>query len=123
MTRDPVHQSTGNNAMHRLQIGVVGVVMVLAMVGMADMLLQGASNERPVGERTDPESAANAASAAIEPAPPTSEPLVDLGVVPDLPSDDAAQALPAQSDTGEAVQRVPDLPAKRQMQERSKDKP
>ena len=123
MTRNPIHQSTGNNAMHRLQIGLVGVVMVLAMVGMADMLLQGASNERPVGERADVQDGADAAAISGEATPAAAGRLVDLGVVPDLPADEAAQPLPAQTDTGEAVQRVPDLPAKGQPRPTPSEKP
>jgi hypothetical protein len=88
MVADKVRNTGGNPIMHRLQIGIAGIFAVLVMVALADMLLQRAGGDMPVDD------SAVAASGTIEPetapvvqAPAASEPLVDLGVVPDLPAE------------------------------------
>lgn len=74
--------------MHRLQIGIAGIFAVLVMVALADMLLQRASGEPPVDDMvvTVPGALEPAAPPVVQ-APAASEPLVDLGVVPDLPAE------------------------------------
>ncbi len=74
--------------MHRLQIGIAGIFAVLVMVALADMLLQRAGGDVPTAV------AGTASPGTMEPdaqpvvqAPAASEPLVDLGVVPDLPAE------------------------------------
>jgi hypothetical protein len=74
--------------MHRLQIGIAGIFAVLVMVALADMLLQRAGGDRSADTITA------TAPGTLEPdpspvvqAPAASEPLVDLGVVPDLPAE------------------------------------
>lgn len=88
MVAEKARNIGGNPIMHRLQIGVAGIFAVLVMVALADMLLQRAGGDIPV------EDIAATAPGAIEPATPplvqapaASEPLVDLGVVPDLPAE------------------------------------
>jgi len=94
---------------HRLQIGIGGVVMVLVTVALADMMLAGASNEQAVDAAATAQPGIVEAPVESAPAPavPNSEPLVDLGVVPDLP--DKQAAAPVQQAAPGAT--VPDLPA------------
>ncbi|MDM7955061.1 hypothetical protein [Blastomonas sp.] len=74
--------------MHRLQIGIAGIFAVLVMVALADMLLQRAGGDVPVEDvaATVPGTLEPAAPPVVQ-APAASEPLVDLGVVPDLPAE------------------------------------
>lgn len=88
MAADKARTSWGNPLMHRLQIGIAGIFAVLVMVALADMLLQRAGGGAPADEAavaqsdlTDP-----VTSPVVQP-PAASEPLVDLGVVPDLPAE------------------------------------
>lgn len=74
--------------MHRLQIGIAGIFAVLVMVALADMLLQRAGGDAATDEMTASQSGALEPSAPpVVQAPAASEPLVDLGVVPDLPAE------------------------------------
>lgn len=88
IARNPARTSAGNPIMHRLQIGIAGIFAVLVMVALADMLLQRASGEPPVDDMvvTVPGALEPAAPPVVQ-APAASEPLVDLGVVPDLPAE------------------------------------
>lgn len=100
---------------HRSQIGIAGCVMVLVMVGLADMLLEGASNERPVVEQIAEDGNPGVGSDATNPhVPQTSEPLIDLGVVPDLPAEEGAQTPAAPPAAQPQGQTVPDLPARQE---------
>lgn len=74
--------------MHRLQIGIAGIFAVLVMVALADMLLQRVGSEVPAEDVTvtQPGEVAAAPPPVVQ-SPAASEPLVDLGVVPDLPSE------------------------------------
>ena len=74
--------------MHRLQIGIAGIFAVLVMVALADMLLQRAGGNAPMEDvvTTSPGNLEPDARAVVQ-APAASEPLVDLGVVPDLPAE------------------------------------
>ncbi|MBB3988959.1 hypothetical protein [Croceicoccus naphthovorans] len=78
---------TRTEAMQRLKVGVGGLLAVLLVVALASSIMQSAQQ----AEDTDP-----AVVAQEQQAEPANDPLVDIGVVPELP--------------GEA-QVVPDLPA------------
>ncbi len=74
-------------AIQRLQVGASGVIGVLLLVALADSL-------RDQADEADAEAVPEAV-ATVEPSPtPTqpSDPLVEAGVVPDLPSDPAEAA-------------------------------
>lgn len=98
MATDKVRATGGNPVMHRLQIGIAGIFAVLMMVALADMLLQRAGSEVPVEDVavTQPGDAEPAPPPVIQ-APAASEPLVDLGVVPDLPADGAQHSVGGQT--------------------------
>lgn len=82
----------------RLQIGVAGIAIVLGMVALADMLNTQASNVAPV-----PQGLEAPTVAVPETSEQPGEPMVDLGVAPDLPAE-----TPGPTPSHGAV--VPDLP-------------
>lgn len=88
MATDKARATVGNPIMHRLQIGIAGIFAVLVMVALADMLLQRAGSDAPADTVavSQPGVAVPAAPPLVQP-PAASEPLVDLGVVPDLPAE------------------------------------
>ena len=71
---------TRAQAMHRLQIGIGGVVLMVLLVGLASLVQDRA---REVDATSVPE-----AAATTEPSnePKQNDPLVEAGVVPDLPA-------------------------------------
>lgn len=76
---------TRAQALHRLQIGVSGIVVMIMLVALADV----------VRDRADQAEAESVPDAAATTAPetvdtPQSDPLADAGVVPDLPAEPAA---------------------------------
>ncbi|MEZ5709573.1 MAG: hypothetical protein R3E02_09330 [Blastomonas sp.] len=115
MKIDTSRTASANTVMHRLQIGIGGLVAILALVGLADMLLEGASNERAIGS---PVAVQQGETVSVPPGvdrttvePQASEPLVELGVVPDLPVEEGAAKAPATAAPAVPGQVVPDLPA------------
>ncbi|WP_017670083.1 hypothetical protein [Blastomonas sp. AAP53] len=86
--RNTARAPAGNPIMHRLQIGIGGIFAVLVTVALADMLLQRAGTETPVESASvvEPGMTDPVAPPVVQP-PAASEPLVDLGVVPDLPTE------------------------------------
>jgi hypothetical protein len=88
MPAEKARTTWGNPLMHRLQIGIAGIFAVLVMVALADMLLQRAGSGAPTDEAAVAQSTITDDSAPpVVQAPAASEPLVDLGVVPDLPAE------------------------------------
>lgn len=87
--RNSVRNPPGNPIMHRLQIGIAGIFAVLVTVALADMLLQRAGGDVPVEDvaATTPPGMLEPTAPPVVQAPAASEPLVDLGVVPDLPAE------------------------------------
>ena len=71
---------------HRLQIGVTGVVLMMVLVGLASLVENSAAE---IDAASVPE-----ASATTEPteAQTQNDPLVEAGVVPDLPAPQAVQS-------------------------------
>ena len=88
MVADKARNTGGNPIMHRLQIGVGGIFAVLVTVALADMLLQRAGPDAPLESASviDPGMPVASTPPVVQ-APAASEPLVDLGVVPDLPAE------------------------------------
>ncbi len=80
------------SAMQRIQVGVIGLVVVLLFVSLANMVLDRV--------QTGPDAVANGnAKAEIDHLAPPDEPLAELGVTPVAKDDGAEKALeePAQS--------------------------
>jgi hypothetical protein len=76
-------------AVHRLQVGLFGLAGMLLLVSLANVIMDRAK----LVELTTPRSPAAQASASAAPA---NDPLVDMGVAPELPvGSDAKPARPA----------------------------
>ena len=80
-------------AVHRMQVGLFGLAGMLLLVGLANIIMDRAMIS---DDATDASSAAAASAASVSPEAaaqtPASDPLADIGVVPDMP---AASASPA----------------------------
>ncbi|HUQ13722.1 MAG TPA: hypothetical protein VM055_05540, partial [Novosphingobium sp.] len=85
-------------AVHRLPVGLFGLAGMLLLVGLANIIMDRA---RVNDDATAEAAAASAAAAKVVPetAPqgPASDPLADMGVVPDLPAADQSPAPAAAS--------------------------
>lgn len=68
-------------AVHRLQIGIAGVVLMVLLVGLASLVQDRA---REVDASSVPQAAATTEPSAQ---PTQADPLVEAGVVPDLPAE------------------------------------
>ena len=83
---------------HRLQVGMFGLAGMLLLVGLANIIMDRA---RISDDATEASSAAAASAASVSPEgaaqSPASDPLADIGVVPDMP---AAQGPAAPSASG-----------------------
>lgn len=85
---------TRSEAMRRLQMGLVGVVAVLLLIGLASIVKDRAAQT----ESTAVEGAAP--TTAPSSAPTTADPLAEAGVVPDIPA--SPSATPSSTGTGAA---------------------
>lgn len=74
------------SAMQRIQVGLVGLVIVLLFVSLANMVLDGVSDEPGVTSST-----ASQQTGQRDALP--DEPLAELGVTPVAKDDEAAEAL------------------------------
>lgn len=108
MAAEKARTPGGNPLMHRLQIGIGGIFAVLVMVALADMLMERAATEATA------EAASVAAPGVTDPsappvvqAPAASEPLVDLGVVPDLPAEGTRHSAGGQTPVVGELQNAP----------------
>ena len=82
-------------AVHRLQIGLFGLAGMLLLVGLANIIMDRARiNDDATAEAASAAAAGIAGGSAPEIAPqsPASDPLANIGVVPDLPA--ASEAAP-----------------------------
>lgn len=112
MATDKARATGGSSVMHRLQIGIAGIFAVLVMVALADMLLQRAGSEAPVEDiAVSQPGDAEPATPPVVQAPAASEPLVDLGVVPDLPADGAQHSVGGQTPVVGELQPNPEAGA------------
>lgn len=80
---------TKSEAVHRLQLGVSGLVGILVLVGLASIIEDRA---KQVERDAVPEAIASPPPSAT---PSKPDPLAEAGVVPDLPASPAASATPA----------------------------
>ncbi len=87
----PTSRELRAQAVHRLQVGLFGLAGMLLLVGLANIIMDRA---RINDDATAEAAAASAAAAGVSggvpetaPQSPTSDPLADIGVVPDLPAE------------------------------------
>jgi len=73
-------------AMRRLKIGVGGLLLMLLLVALASSIMQTARDTEEPGTPT--------AGEATESPEPANDPLVDIGVVPELPGEQQNQVVP-----------------------------
>ena len=93
---------TRAEAIHRLQVGLLGLGAIVLMVGLANVVMERAKESEAT---TVPQSSATVAAPGT--AAPSKDPLADAGVVPDLPaqtSRSATQAAGSRGDRGSAAQ-------------------
>jgi len=73
-----------SQSLQRLQVGAFGLGAMVLLIGLANIIITNAEQNRA---RSVPEAAA---TVAVDPSPtPSSDPLADAGVVPDLPAEPA----------------------------------
>lgn len=83
---------TRAEAMQRLQVGISGIVVMLLLVGLADVI-------RDRAQQTDA-AAVPEAAATVEAEPvdaPQTDPLAEAGVVPELPAEPVPSSTPTAS--------------------------
>ncbi len=86
------------SAMQRIQVGLVGLVVVLLFVSLANMVLDRVSDDQQPGETAD--GGTLAAETDLTP----DEPLAELGVTPVAKDDEASKALEAPAQNIRQVQ-------------------
>lgn len=95
----PTARERRAQAVHRLQVGLFGLAGMLLIVGLANIIMDRA---RISDDATAAATAASTAAARVVPdggaSSPATDPLADMGVVPDLPA-----AEPAPDGRGEPV--------------------
>ncbi len=97
-----------NDTMQRIQVGVVGLVVVLLLVSVANFVLQRASDERSAIEEIQETGEGSARTVEAEPVEPLAEPLAELGITPaPAPEEVDEKAVPKNSSP--VGQVVPDL--------------
>jgi hypothetical protein len=95
---------TRSEAMRRLQMGAVGVVAVLLLIGLASIIKDRAT-------QTENNSVAEAAATTAPPASTVApDPLAEAGVVPDMPT--ASPEGPASGDAAGAATPAPTRPVR-----------
>lgn len=85
---------TRSEALRRLQMGAIGVVAVLLLIGLASMIKDSASQTASTAVAGAAATSAPGASTAA------ADPLAEAGVVPDMPAEPSAGAQPTQTATG-----------------------
>jgi hypothetical protein len=90
------------SAMQRIQVGVIGLVVVLLFVSLANMVLDRVTGGEAVG--TLP----NSEAVAVEGEALPDEPLAELGVTPVAKDDEASKAIE------EPAQNIRQVPAQQQ---------
>lgn len=78
----PTTRELRAQAVHRMQVGLFGLAGMLLLVSLANVIMDRA-------QKADDSAVSVAASASAEPA---NDPLVDMGVAPELPVDSAHRA-------------------------------
>lgn len=82
----PTPRDLRARAIHRLQIGVLGLSSMLLLVGLANIIMDRARAGDVAGRAAAATAAATGVPEAVA-APAATDPLADMGVVPDLPAD------------------------------------
>ena len=107
----PTARERRAQAVHRLQVGLFGLAGMLLLVGLANIIMDRA---RVNADAPAASSAASATAAKLDPATapdePASDPLADIGVVPEMPQGDqspAADLTPAPAASAPAVSSEP----------------
>ena len=82
----PTARERRAQAVHRLQFGLLGLAGMLLIVGLANIIMDRAriSADAPAAATAASAAAAKVAPDAAE--APASDPLADIGVVPDMPA-------------------------------------
>ncbi|MEO9601370.1 hypothetical protein [Parasphingorhabdus sp.] len=75
---DPDREDT----MQRIQVGVIGLAVMLLLVSIANFVIELASDEQTVIEELQSEEAGNAFPVASTPEEKPAEPLAELGITP-----------------------------------------
>jgi hypothetical protein len=86
------------SAMQRIQVGLIGLVVVLLFVSLANMVLDGVTGGQDTAARPD-----SSPPVADKDVPPD-EPLAELGVTPVAKDDSEAEAL---EESAQNIRRVP----------------
>ena len=87
---------TRAEAIHRLQVGLLGLGAIVLMVGLANVVMERAKESEA---STVPQSSATFAAQGT--AAPNKDPLADAGVVPDLPAQTPRPAVSAAGSRGD----------------------
>lgn len=83
-------------AVHRLQIGAVGLAAMLLLVGLANIIMDRAQLSEDAAKGTPASAAAAAAASPSASETAAKDPLVDMGVAPELPvAEKSTPAAPA----------------------------
>lgn len=77
-----------SEAVHRLQVGFLGLAVMVLLVGVADIIMDRA---RQTDDTTPPQAAS---TVAPRPEPGQNDALANAGVVPDLPKEAQAEPIP-----------------------------
>lgn len=108
---DKQRDATGReNAMHRIQVGLVGLVAVLLLVSVTNFVLQRASDEQSPIEQLHAEAENETGAAAVDAkaSEKPADPLQELGITPTPKTED--EGLNKLSGAAAAAgQTVPDL--------------
>jgi len=86
----PTSRELRAQAVHRLQVGLLGLAGMLLLVGLANIIMDRARiNDDAAAEVAAASAAAAGVSGGVPgtaPQSPTRDPLADIGVMPDLPA-------------------------------------
>ena len=89
----PTPRELRAQAVHRLQVGLFGLAGMLLLVSLANVIMDRAKEVKGASVAGSPAARARARASAT---PAASDPLVDMGVAPELPAGNAARpATPA----------------------------
>lgn len=83
-------------AVHRLQVGLVGLATMLLLIGLANIIMDRAKLSDKAAEGTQ---AAVAAASSASPGSSAKDPLADMGVAPQLPVIEAPESAPQPVDS------------------------
>ena len=86
-------------AVHRLQIGLLGLSGMLLLVGLANIIMDRARvNDDAAAQAAAASAGAATAMPQTAPESPGSDPLADMGVVPEMPTAEGAVRSPTAAD-------------------------